>query len=231
MIKFFGLIPRLPSITSKEFHDHYRHPHGTFGREFTMFRGYVQSHQIHTDLLGAGQSVYEAVAEVWFDNAHDGTSLGDDPHYLQFLKPDETAFVDLENLKWLYTTEEVVVSGPDRRTEQDPATVRLQGFHLTRPNTIKLMQYVKPEAGDGWASTHDAELGARIGAIRHVRCHPATEIHDPESPASFAGVRELWWPTVTAFEEGVAAGGTALADLLGPATGSVTLLAHAERFI
>jgi uncharacterized protein (TIGR02118 family) len=122
MIKFFGLIPRRPDLSSDEFHDHYRHPHGTLGKRIPGFRGYVQSHQMSTDLLGEDQTRFEAVAEVWFDNATDAVGLADDPHYVEHLAPDEASFVDLERLKWLYTTEEVVRSGPDTR-EEPPSVI------------------------------------------------------------------------------------------------------------
>jgi uncharacterized protein (TIGR02118 family) len=71
MIKFFGLIPRRSDISSQEFHDHYRHPHGTLGRQIPTFRDYVQSYQIHSPLLGPDQTRFEAVAEVWFDTVGD----------------------------------------------------------------------------------------------------------------------------------------------------------------
>ncbi|MFD2580222.1 hypothetical protein ACFSTD_19915 [Novosphingobium colocasiae] len=51
-VKMFGAIPRKPGITSKWFHDHYRHPHGTMGRHISTMRAYTQSHQVHSDLLG-----------------------------------------------------------------------------------------------------------------------------------------------------------------------------------
>lgn len=228
MIKFFGLIPRRPDISTEEFHDHYRHPHGTLGRQISTFRHYVQSHQIHSDRLGEGQEVYEAVAEVWFDTVPDAVGLADDPHYIEHVQPDEPNFVDMEKLKWLYTTEEVLISGPDVRSP-DAAARGLQGFHLERATSIKLMQFKPSGSAPDRSAEDDAALGARLGAIRHVRCRPQPEIHADDLPA-FAEVQELWWPTVWAFEEAAASGG-ALQELMAIAPGSVTLLAQAERFI
>ncbi len=228
MIKFFGLIPRRPDISSSEFHDHYRHPHGTLGRQIATFRQYVQSHQIHTDRLGDGQEVFEAVAEVWFDTVSDAVGLADDPHYIEHVQPDEPNFVDMEKLKWLYTTEEVLISGPDVRSA-DAAQRGLQSFHLQRATSIKLMQFREESSDVLRPAEEDAALGARLGAIRHVRCRPQRDIHAEEPPA-FAEVQELWWPTVWAFEEAVGSG-AALAELLAMSPSSVTLLAQAERFI
>src|SRR3546814_20497817 len=39
--KMYGLIPRKQGMGRDEFHDYYRHPHGTMGRNMTTMRGYV----------------------------------------------------------------------------------------------------------------------------------------------------------------------------------------------
>jgi uncharacterized protein (TIGR02118 family) len=226
MIKFFGLIPRRPDISSDEFHDHYRHPHGTLGKEIPAFRGYVQSHQIGTDLLGENQTVFEAVAEVWFDNERDAVGLADDPHYLKHLQPDELNFVDMDKLKWLYTTEDVVLSGPDPRSPAPLAHSLLQGMHLERPVTVKLLHFDV----DGDAAEDRADLANRLGAVRHVRCLPHAAIHADEAPA-FAEVHELWWPTRWDFERGVDGAEDELRALASRNSGSVTMLVTAERFI
>jgi uncharacterized protein (TIGR02118 family) len=228
MIKFFGLIPRRLDISSEEFHDHYRHPHGTLGRQIPTFRDYVQSHQVHTDRLGDGQETFEAVAEVWFDTVSDAMGLADDPHYIEHVQPDEPNFVDMDKLKWLYTTEEVLISAPDVRSV-DAAARGLQRFHLERATSIKLMQF-RPEGSVVERSAdEDADLGARLGAIRHVRCRPQREIHADEPPA-FGEVQELWWPTIWEFEQATASG-EALREFMEIAPASVTLLAQAERFL
>ena len=107
-IKFFGLIPRRAGMSTAEFHDHYRHPHGTLGLALPTIKRYVQSHQIHTELLDESQSRFEAVAEDWFDTVEDAVGLSSDPHYLEHIQPDEPLFVDLDNLKWLNTREQFI---------------------------------------------------------------------------------------------------------------------------
>ena len=225
MIKFFGLIPRRADISPAEFHDHYRHPHGTLGTQIPAFRGYVQSHQVGSSALGDDQTRFEAVAEGWFDNVDDAAGLADDPHYVEHVQPDEPNFVDLAKLKWLYTTEEVLFSGPDPREATPLAHRLLQRMHLERPTTVKLLHF----ASQTDAIDAGSDLAGSLGAVRHVRCRPHAEIH-AEDPPAFAEVHELWWPTVFDFEQG-AAGGAALRELVDGPNGSVTLLAQAERFI
>ena len=60
--KVFGAMARKEGVPSQEFHDHYRHPHGTMGMQITTLREYVQSHQIDTPLLDDSQRRFECVA-------------------------------------------------------------------------------------------------------------------------------------------------------------------------
>jgi uncharacterized protein (TIGR02118 family) len=226
MIKFFGLIPRRPDLSPEEFHDHYRHPHGTLGKRIPRFRGYVQSHQTPSRFLGDDQTRFEAVAEVWFDTVSDAVGLAEDAHYVAHVQPDEPNFVDLDNLRWLYATEEVLRSGPDQEPDAPLADRLLDGMHLERPVTVKLLHFAAARAG----SEDRTSAASRLGAGRHVRCAPHAEIHAEEPPA-FAAVHELWWPTVWDFERAAEANRGALSDLTERDDGSVTVLAYAERFI
>lgn len=226
MIKFFGLIPRRPDMSVEEFHDHYRHPHGTLGAQIPALRGYVQCHQVDTELLGPGQRHYQAVAENWYDTVEDAVGLAEDPHYVEHVKPDEPLFVDIENLKWLFTCEEVVVSGPKARADIPLAEKLLRNADLGRPSTAKLLHF----AVDDGVELDRGDLAGRLDAIRHVHCRPHPEIHGGEDRPAFAEVHELWWPTVWEFEQRVGPDNPALREL-NERDGAVTLLATAERFI
>ena len=64
-----------------------------------------------------------------------------------------------------------------------------------------------------------------IGAIlRH-----GAEVHGDGAP--FLGARQLWWPTLTAFQDGVDADRAAFDGLLAQAGQAVTMLAVSERFV
>jgi len=226
-VKMFGLIPPKPGMTSEEFHDYYRHPHGTIGQNMTTMRGYVQSHQIHTDLLGPGQKQYEAVAEVWLDNENDILNFRDEPVLVKYLIEDEPKFVDMEKLTFLAASEEVITSGPRINAGLHPGD---EMWSLrTRPLSVKLLHFVLPDGNANWAQVGDAALGLKLGAFRHVRCRPLAMFH--RDKPTFIGLHELWWPTRTAFHRAVAAEPKAFETLLAQAGKSVTLLAQAERFI
>src|SRR3546814_8625059 len=76
-----------------------------------------------------------------------------------------------------------------------------------RPNFAKLTQVVFEEGGTAWAGDDDFALGERLGAFRHTRSHPIEKLVLPGP--SVIGVRELYWPTRTLAEQGIAAAGDA----------------------
>ena len=229
--KLFGLLARKPGLTTQEFQDHYRHPHGTMGLRISTLRDYVQSHQIECKLLPASQQRYESIAELWFENAADLMNFRAEPTMTGFLNDDEWRFVDMKQSKHFIGEEEVLVSGVDDTISQNVADA---AWRLAdRPVSIKLLQFFERGEGADWRRDEDRELGQLLRAFRHVRCHPTTPHsisprHQDREP-DFIGVRELWWPTQTMFERAVAAEPQAWCRLT-EREGVHTVLARAERF-
>lgn len=224
----FGAIPRKPGVSPQWFHDHYRHPHGTMGRTISTMRAYTQSHQVHCDLLDDRQTHFEATAEVWFDCVQDAIDFPTEPNYVALLIPDEPLFVDMEKLRFVFAEEEVLQSGTD--WNEAGAQVGDKLFRLDRrPLSIKLLQYVIVDGAQPWDDAGDLALGRRIGALRHVRCRPSPVLH--RDGAFCIGIRELYWPTRTAMEEGVAGDPGAWEELLRRPGDAIAYLASAERFM
>ena len=187
--------------------------------------GYVQTHQVSTDVSPCPASVYEAVAEVWFDNLHTALGLADDPNYLAFVKDDELNFVDLTRLKWLYTDEHVLRLPVD--PANPPAHADMVWLITTAPTTFKMLQFI--EGDDPIDEARHADLAVRIGAFRATRCAPTVDAYQADAPA-YGAVREFWWPTESAFLAGVKANPGAWAELLDLPAGSESMVAKAERF-
>lgn len=223
MIQFFALIPKKAGISKQEFHDHWRHPHGTMGRQIPTLRSYVQCHQIETSLLNADQHKFEGIAESTFETLKDAEGFGNEPFYKTYIQPDEPNFVNGPGLEWLNTEEEVLI--PKLTKEEGATYADSLWLHLNLPVSFKILQFIRPDGNPTWAGNSDAELGHKIGAMRHVRNYSIGD------KPSYIGVRQLWWPTLSAFEEGVAKDPEAFKHLLGQAGSSLTLLAQAERFL
>lgn len=225
-VKLFGAIPRNPSMSAREFHDHYRYPHGTIGATIPSMRAYVQSHQIHSDLIDERQTRFEACAEIWFDSLDDAFGVRTDPTYAAHIAPDEPLIADMEKLSFVIADEEVLVSGPDHRGSLSPAEAAWDERRL--PVTVKLLQFIE-EPGDGpWDDESDRELGERLGVLRHVRSRP---VPGTEADSFAVGVRELWWGGEFDLEEKVARDRAAWEELVHRPTRWVGYVARAERLL
>lgn len=223
-VKLFAAIPMRPDITQQAFHDHWRHPHGTLGRRISTMRRYVQGHRLESAHLDERQCSFEGIAEVWMDNAGDALGLAVEPTYVRDAVPDEPHFIDLDRLQFFITQEEVIVSGPDHRTDLSPGDA---AWHAAdRAVNIKIIQLVFGTYSRNAAE--DAALGAELGALRHVRCWPDPGAYEGEKP--IAMIRELYWPTLTHFNEGVEAAPAAWEALTRGSEPPISLLVHAERF-
>ncbi|MFC5676901.1 EthD domain-containing protein [Aeromicrobium endophyticum] len=227
MIRFFSLIPRRPDIERQRFHDHLRHPHGTMGRQIPGMLTYVQAHQFDTDRLGPGQDEFDAVSMPSFDSAKDADALVDEPLFVENIRPDEPLFQDLTRVVFFITEEEVITSRPAIGASD---AVDRQWDVLERPTSIQLLQFVRLDGNHDWAGADDAELGRRIGALRHAVNRPSTEVYS-DSAAPFLGARQLWWPTLTAFQDGVDADRAAFDELIAQAGHAITMLTVSERFL
>lgn len=220
-------MPRLSSVSEREFHDHYRHPHGTLALTIRLVKAYVQSHRVHSDLLNEEQAYFEGCAEVWFDSIADVQSLPEDPDYRRYLAPDEPLFIDMERVAFHFLDEEIVESCASTAHHARDEDVIWRPDRL--PTSAKLIQFVQEDGKLRWDGEDDLELGRRLGALRHVRCRPISALH-PEG--SFAiGIRELWWPTLSALEAGVEQDRDAWDALIGRPSRSIAMVALAERFL
>src|SRR3546814_11216934 len=78
-------------------------------------------------------------------------------------------------------------------------------------------------------SDDDFALCERLGAFRHTRCHPIEKLVLPGP--SVIGVRELYWPTRTLAEQGIAAAGDAFHALFSRAPKAQTIFSISERYV
>jgi len=110
----------------------------------------------------------------------------------------------------IIAVDEILSSGPDRN--QPLSRGDYLWFEDERSINIKLIQFIDTSLRDARRGAQDLELGRAVGALRHVRCHPSDVVYGNDALA-FGGVRELWWPTLTAFHRGVAAAPSAWQEL------------------
>lgn len=226
-INMYGLIPPKPGLGVDDFHDYYRHPHGTMGRHLSTMRGYYQNHRIETDRLPVYNGEFEAVAEIWLDNEADAINFREEPILVKYLLEDEPKFVDMSRLKFFAGACEVLTSGPRWNIGLHPGD---EMWNPARsPMSVKILQFVAQDGNRDWARADDEALGEELGVFRHTRAHALKSVHgdNPE----LIGLRELWWPTRLEFHKSADRARGALDALLGRAGKSLTMLVQAERFI
>jgi hypothetical protein len=228
-IKLFALIPMRPGLDRQTFHDHWRHPHGTWARDINTSTRYIQSHRVESRHLGPEQSTYEGVSEVWIEGTEDPRVRRQDPYYVKYIVPDEPNFIDRPRLRFVYTDEEIIQPGPHSGISPDSADSRWRARDAML--SIKLIQIIEQDGSVPWDQDSDRELGHRLGALRHVRARPNRQLHPPDRqpPPAAIGIRELWWPTLSAFEAGVNKAPDDWRQMLARPATALSMLCQAER--
>ncbi|MBW8705704.1 hypothetical protein MBT84_39460 [Streptomyces sp. MBT84] len=224
-VKMYGFPTRKPGISGEEFHDHWRHPHATLSIRIPTITAYTQCHRIDTALLGTQQQRVDGIAEVWFANAADAAGMPNRPEYRDIVKPDEPNFTDTSTLLFAYVRDEVLSPGAPAGGSTDEAD---RAWTPDRGVTTKLMIVTEAGGNENWAAERDLALGRSIGALRHVRAWPANELYEASSPLVI-GVHELWWPTVSDFERGIARNPAAFDELVDRPQKGFALLTQAEK--
>lgn len=218
------VIPK-PGISDETFHDHWRHPHGSLAIKYPPLRRYVQNHLVESDLVGANPTAIRGIGENWFDSAGAIEHMTTDPYVHEVFFFDEARFEDREKTVWFVVDdEEVLPVYPGGSHDEHGA----QWSHNNRPLAIKALQLFPAGSQRNSADeavAEEADLSRRVRAYRHVRSWAR------ESDAPYAGLRELWWPTLTAFEQGVRGDPAAWEALRSRPNGSTWFLATSERLL
>jgi uncharacterized protein (TIGR02118 family) len=116
MIKLCVLCPRKPDLTLEQFEDHWKNVHGPLFSSQPEVRQYVKKYiQVHSTGKQLGNefppvSHYDGIAEIWFENMKDIPKVFSSENFKTTIAQDEEKFIDRDNIKWIYATENVVMS-------------------------------------------------------------------------------------------------------------------------
>jgi uncharacterized protein (TIGR02118 family) len=193
MVKGFALLTKKSSITDEQFHSHWRGIHAELALRIKSFRRYVQSHRIPDASASFGLAPFHGAAEVWYDDLATAVGMRTNPQYLEGAYLDEPNFIDQPALKWLATTENVVVAGPP--IAKDAPLVKGL-FLVKRKPGLSVAEFQ-----DYWRNKHAPLVPRTPHLVRYVQCHVLPETYESEYPPAFDGVAELWWPDLGKFKE------------------------------
>lgn len=219
-VKMVQLAHPRADISAQEFHDHWRHPHATLVRGIRPIRHYVQNHRIASDVFPDSDSTYLGIAECWFDSLASNQRLGVDPQYVDHVGPDEPEFVDQSQHLITITTEQVIHTNRGDIAPDAPAG-DLYWSDKDAPTYVALWQFVRDHSAD-WSREHSLKVSTDLGAFRQV----INRSVDPSS--EIAAVRQFYWPSLSVFEQAVAAHRAAF-ETLRETPDSFLFLARAER--
>ena len=193
MIKGFALIPKRPDVSDEKFHTHWRTIHADLALRISVLRRYVQSHRLPDAVPDFIASPYDGAAEIWFADLAVALGLQDNPDYVEGAFRDEPNFIDVPNLTFLSTQENIVVDGP-QLAKDAPG---IKGLFLIRRKTgLSVADFQ-----DYWRNEHAPLVPKTPGLRRYVQCHVCPETYEVESAApAFDGVAELSWPDLATFE-------------------------------
>jgi len=136
LIRITTLIPRKKGISEEEFYKYWTGTHAPVCVDFMMRHGVIEYRQYHTTpetkALGAKMAAAAGRPMLSFDGISDAyvkdfktfEDAFTDPEYLEKIRPDELAFIDVDNLQMTIGYDFGVVERGSKVTEH----VRPKGF-------------------------------------------------------------------------------------------------------
>jgi uncharacterized protein (TIGR02118 family) len=190
MIKTMALLSRKPDVSPEQFDAHWHHPHGDpLSLAIDTLRHYVQSTRKPVEPV-AVNGPYDGIAEVWLDDVETAAGLTEHPKFAA-AQADQINFMQPDAVRYLMTEEQAVTG--------DTGPGAAGGYKLM--HLVKRAEGCSPEDFHAdWAGPSDAELGAALGAVRHVRCHSIDVTYNGDEEPTYDGVRELWFDDLQALQ-------------------------------
>lgn len=111
LIRITSFINRKPSISPDEFYRYWTQVHGPLVHDFMLRHGVVEYVQFHTTdatkSLAAGMAKasgrplmeYDGMTDAYVKDWETWENAFKDPEYLEKIRPDELAFIDVESLR------------------------------------------------------------------------------------------------------------------------------------
>jgi uncharacterized protein (TIGR02118 family) len=113
LVKVFTLLKRKPGISLADFRQYWLETHGPLVSSLPGVRRYLQCH-VNDGLYAIGESRFDGVEQVWFDDTRSIEKMMDSPQYKEKVLPDLANFVELKYVFSLVADEYWVI-GPENR--------------------------------------------------------------------------------------------------------------------
>ena len=114
MIKVIVMVKRNPSLSSAEFHRHWRKVHARLVADTPSVARHIvryeQNHRTEDD-YARSEVDFDGVAIAWYRTREDMEAVFAEPEYQAKVAPDEARLSDVERNVWIVTEEEEIVIG------------------------------------------------------------------------------------------------------------------------
>lgn len=190
-IKIVIFFKRKPGISVDDFQNHWRTVHAKLIVALPGIKRYKQSHVL-ASAYRAGEPIYDAVAESYFENTQAMRDLASTPAYAAVLA-DEPSFIDLATMKSVITDERVL-----KDTPVPQGAVKRIDF-LRRKEGMSVDQFQTY-----WLETHGPLCRDTAPVRRYVQSHTRRTGYDGGRTPAYDGVSMTWFDSVDALQAAAA---------------------------
>ena len=185
MVKVITFLKRRAGMPVPDFQRYWREQHPAVVTRLPGVRRYVQSHTLPS-AYGAGEPVYDGIAEVWADNTDALRAMNRSPDYAA-VQTDEARFIDRATMGILITEDHLVKDDP-----VPPQAVKSVVFLNRKPGlTIDEFQH-------HWREVHAPLTALLPGLRRYVQSQTRRSAYAGGRAPAYDGVALAWFDSAEA---------------------------------
>jgi uncharacterized protein (TIGR02118 family) len=185
MVKVITFLKRKAGMPVEEFQRYWRNRHPEAVLRLPGIRRYVQSHSL-ASTYGAGEPVYDGIAEVWADDTGVLRAMTQSPHH-PALQEDEARFIDRATMGVVITEDHVVKDGP-----VPPDAVKSVAFLNRRPG-MSIEEFQRH-----WRDVHGPIASRLSGLRRYVQSQTRRSAYEGGRVPAYDGVALTWFDSTEA---------------------------------
>jgi uncharacterized protein (TIGR02118 family) len=180
MVKVITFLKRKAGMPVEEFQRYWRDRHPEAVMRLPGIRRYVQSHTL-ASTYGAGEPVYDGIAEVWAGDTGVLRTMTQSPHH-PALQEDEARFIDRATMGVVITEDHVVKDGP-----VPPDAVKGVAFLNRRPG-MSIEEFQRH-----WRDVHGPIVSHLPGLRRYVQSQTRRAAYEGGRVPAYDGVALTWF--------------------------------------
>jgi uncharacterized protein (TIGR02118 family) len=193
VVKVITFLKRKPGMSVEEFQHYWREQHPAVVTRLPGVRRYVQSHTLPSS-YGAGEPIYDGIAEVWADNTDSLRVMTRSPDHAA-VQADEARFIDRATMGVVIAEDHLVKDGP-----VPPDAVKSVVF-LNRKPSLSVEEFQHH-----WREVHGPVAAQLPGLRRYVQSQTRRSAYEGGRNPTYDGVVLTWFDSTEAIRRTAATG-------------------------